>query len=104
LITLHPSSPHTLSLHDALPIYKQPLLLATRKVHKPCVALVGKAELFEQPVAVQRLWVERGPEIHSFPDLDSLLELRLLQLNPNRSEEHTSELQSRVDLVCRLLL
>src|SRR5438105_11992003 len=23
---------------------------------------------------------------------------------PNRSEEHTSELQSRVDLVCRLLL
>src|SRR5438105_7417655 len=25
-------------------------------------------------------------------------------LGPNRSEEHTSELQSRVDLVCRLLL
>src|SRR5438105_11668860 len=24
--------------------------------------------------------------------------------NPSRSEEHTSELQSRVDLVCRLLL
>src|SRR2546428_1716721 len=24
--------------------------------------------------------------------------------NPNRSEEHTSELQSRSDLVCRLLL
>src|SRR5438105_8920027 len=24
--------------------------------------------------------------------------------NPTRSEEHTSELQSRVDLVCRLLL
>src|SRR5438105_12816491 len=24
--------------------------------------------------------------------------------NPGRSEEHTSELQSRVDLVCRLLL
>src|SRR5207247_8582001 len=26
------------------------------------------------------------------------------QPNDNRSEEHTSELQSRVDLVCRLLL
>src|SRR5438105_10676817 len=25
-------------------------------------------------------------------------------LDPSRSEEHTSELQSRVDLVCRLLL
>ena len=39
--------------------------------------------MFEQPVAVQRLWVERGPEIHSLPDLDSLLELRLLELHPN---------------------
>ena len=26
------------------------------------------------------------------------------KINPNRSEEHTSELQSRFDLVCRLLL
>src|SRR5438105_13379031 len=29
---------------------------------------------------------------------------RTAALNANRSEEHTSELQSRVDLVCRLLL
>src|SRR5699024_11545134 len=28
----------------------------------------------------------------------------LFQNNPGRSEEHTSELQSRFDLVCRLLL
>src|SRR5438105_13549803 len=27
-----------------------------------------------------------------------------LKFQPSRSEEHTSELQSRVDLVCRLLL
>src|SRR2546421_4516478 len=27
-----------------------------------------------------------------------------IKLEPNRSEEHTSELQSRSDLVCRLLL
>src|SRR5207247_10824949 len=27
-----------------------------------------------------------------------------LRFHPSRSEEHTSELQSRVDLVCRLLL
>src|SRR5580700_2110290 len=62
---------------------KQPLLLPAREGHKPSVAFVGKAELFEQSIAVQRLWVERGPEIHSFPDLDSLLELRLLELHPN---------------------
>src|SRR2546428_5149201 len=30
--------------------------------------------------------------------------LELLQTFPGRSEEHTSELQSRSDLVCRLLL
>src|SRR5438105_8383178 len=29
---------------------------------------------------------------------------RVAAINPLRSEEHTSELQSRVDLVCRLLL
>src|SRR5699024_11817916 len=29
---------------------------------------------------------------------------RYQELKPNRSEEHTSELQSRFDLVCRLLL
>src|SRR2546428_1402951 len=29
---------------------------------------------------------------------------RILLLDPLRSEEHTSELQSRSDLVCRLLL
>src|SRR2546422_8223618 len=30
--------------------------------------------------------------------------LRLLTASPTRSEEHTSELQSRLHLVCRLLL
>src|SRR5260370_3972924 len=29
---------------------------------------------------------------------------RAIELNPNRSEEHTSELQSHLNLVCRLLL
>src|SRR5438105_5485360 len=34
-----------------------------------------------------------------------LLEGKLIkEFHPRRSEEHTSELQSRVDLVCRLLL
>src|SRR5207249_10476634 len=40
------------------------------------------------------------------PVLARLLELDLLEvlLGEGRSEEHTSELQSRFDLVCRLLL
>src|SRR5207249_5852367 len=35
---------------------------------------------------------------------DSLNNLKFRNLGPSRSEEHTSELQSRFDLVCRLLL
>src|SRR5699024_11806726 len=35
--------------------------------------------------------------------LEELMEAGL-QVRPERSEEHTSELQSRFDLVCRLLL
>src|SRR5690349_24257842 len=38
------------------------------------------------------------------PDRPGRLVLRPVQRAPGRSEEHTSELQSRRDLVCRLLL
>src|SRR2546429_3222296 len=40
--------------------------------------------------------------IHRLINLDSQLEI--LVVMQNRSEEHTSELQSRLHLVCRLLL
>src|SRR5207247_3062579 len=46
-----------------------------------------------------------GPKISKFPLM--LAQARQLRQPPQslqRSEEHTSELQSRVDLVCRLLL
>src|SRR5437868_9410003 len=36
--------------------------------------------------------------------LPSATDLSFLQISDSRSEEHTSELQSRFDLVCRLLL
>src|SRR5699024_10163774 len=39
-----------------------------------------------------------------FPLITSIYIDRLLPTNHWRSEEHTSELQSRFDLVCRLLL
>src|SRR5687768_17806285 len=56
---------YTLSLHDALPIYRR-----ARAFVRACGTAIGNAQL---RVAV-------------------------------RSEEHTSELQSRLHLVCRLLL
>src|SRR5437870_11467437 len=68
---------YTLSLHDALPIYADPVadLLGDREVREKMFARGGK---------IRRLRHERQ--------------------SAKRSEEHTSELQSRGHLVCRLLL
>src|SRR3712207_8218752 len=78
---------YTLSLHDALPIYH----VAGRRVeranlveHQP---LVAECERGDDGRPQRRDGGRRGP-------LDAL----------DRSEEHTSELQSRQYLVCRLLL
>src|SRR5438874_10741210 len=63
--------------------------------------------LYEEQV---RLAAKRGADLLIFPEL-SLTGYFLRDMVPNvalrqsdRSEEHTSELQSRRDLVCRLLL
>src|SRR2546422_6199359 len=66
---------YTLSLHDALPISSQ-----------------------NHGFGVSEKDIEKNPDV----------EVTHLHLNDNtimgRSEEHTSELQSRLHLVCRLLL
>src|SRR5699024_12647951 len=67
---------HTLPLHDALPI-------------SPFKAARGPANLFNNQVG----------------DMRSIFGDKNERISPTwRSEEHTSELQSRFDLVCRLLL
>src|SRR3712207_8990099 len=76
---------YTLSLHDALPICRgavrsQPV----DELHAPG----------EDPLGVV---VHRGHVV-------ALLAQPLLHVGGGRSEEHTSELQSRQYLVCRLLL
>src|SRR5690349_23726494 len=66
---------YTLSLHDALPIYRDPQ--------------------------------HRGAVFDATLDVEGRRRDRLAgdgQPDGGRSEEHTSELQSRRDLVCRLLL
>src|SRR5690606_41830491 len=81
-----PPDIYTLSLHDALPIYGQ------RPRHR------------RRLVRARRLWRlphRRGGD----PRTDrSRLGQALPRLFGRRSEEHTSELQSRENLVCRLLL
>src|SRR5207248_7561823 len=95
---------YTLSLHDALPIYE-------------CMSCRRNREVFVR----QNFWIEWRVVAKIFP-LESLavdlillgklvplrrvksIELAHRLSSERRSEEHTSELQSPYDLVCRLLL
>src|SRR5690606_40144000 len=82
---------YALSLHDALPISVRREAIAAadhgvfRRDDRP-VALLEIAD----PVGEQRQGQRVGPQEHLAAAI--------------RSEEHTSELQSRENLVCRLLL
>src|SRR3712207_8637266 len=75
---------YTLSLHDALPISSHDL-----EARSPEVSLGAQGEALERRRAVQ--------------ELGDVVLVELLECVA-RSEEHTSELQSRQYLVCRLLL
>src|SRR5690242_21264833 len=81
-----PTEPYPLSLHDALPISGSALSLGTRAGRGPR-ALAGRRAGLGLPRSAGRAADPVGP---AAPD--------------GRSEEHTSELQSHVNLVCRLLL
>src|SRR5207249_10243451 len=80
-----PTAIYTLSLHDALPIYR-----AGREVPQ------------ELPVANPGADGDRLADTDADAETDGDAEIGGHQ--HDRSEEHTSELQSRFDLVCRLLL
>src|SRR5437868_8900044 len=73
-----PTETYTLSLHDALPISRKR----------------GATETEDWMLGEDLKTDEKEVAEH----------MMLVDLGRNRSEEHTSELQSRFDLVCRLLL
>src|SRR5690349_23578470 len=87
---LHPvtatAARYTLSLHDALPIWQH--LEGLRVGPRQHVGLVHPGESLDRRAV----------------EADALGEGALQLGGRDRSEEHTSELQSRRDLVCRLLL
>src|SRR5947207_4938359 len=75
---------YTLSLHDALPILRTfPIVL-----------------LFASLLQSQEPKETKNPETVRFRDFFQIIQ----DVAKERSEEHTSELQSHSDLVCRLLL
>src|SRR5699024_12879440 len=80
---------HTLSLHDALPIY-----LARRSIPR-IPAPAGARQPRRARGSDGRGKGHRGGAHPTPPSRSHAV---------GRSEEHTSELQSRFDLVCRLLL
>src|SRR5206468_12016360 len=101
--TTPPPSP-TLSLHDALPICQNLRVpaVAVRDLEK---SGVGKPphQLEADDAFVERL--HRIEVVHAERNLAQRFDLAgrhdVVHEPPVRSEEHTSELQSRSDLVCR---
>src|SRR5207247_9901519 len=95
---------HPPSLHDALPILGWDRPLLTDSGGFQVFSLEGFRRVHEDGVEFQshvdgsrrHLTPERATEIQWVLGADIAMAFR--------SEEHTSELQSRVDLVCRLLL
>src|SRR5206468_11378769 len=96
--SLAPPAPYSLSLHDALPIYAR----AVGGPLRPRIVTGGAEELLGRDRVLAGFGNVGHPElllggpdgVLAEPGKDPVA----------RSEEHTSELQSRSDLVCRLLL
>src|SRR2546428_7952193 len=65
-----------------------------------------RSTLFPYTTLFRSLRLRRGQEIRFDParSLGTAAGRHGVHVNADRSEEHTSELQSRSDLVCRLLL
>src|SRR5256885_16278631 len=86
-----PPDIYTLSLHDALPI---------SRLHRRVAPVLGLMEM--NPLGLNAEVPAGG---HRVPRIEREIEKRLFKLSLiNGSEEHTSELQSPCNLVCRLLL
>src|SRR5690606_39981142 len=93
-----PADTYPLSLHDALPISPRPEPYTPADVDAAIARTHLALELINSRYA--------EPDAAEFPEMlaDGLVNQGLFIGPEVRSEEHTSELQSRENLVCRLLL
>src|SRR5206468_11552434 len=94
----------TLSLHDALPIFRIVRLGTPRERGEGLrIGTVRRPPrgVRKDQYAVRNFFDVWLPELA--PSQTLVRWIMAAPLTPKRSEEHTSELQSRSDLVCRLL-
>src|SRR5207253_11365872 len=87
---------HPLSLHDALPIWIHAQLLRVEAEPRKLQLLDGDRS--------RRIRLPRNVDEALLAVGDERIDLLRAHVQCSRSEEHTSELQSRGHLVCRLLL
>src|SRR5207247_8114121 len=92
-----PTDTYPLSLHDALPIYIR------TSPRRPRRSSTSSRERWPDSVSRHR-GLRQRPRSRRLLDPSAPKAVHQRQEPVSRSEEHTSELQSRVDLVCRLLL
>src|SRR5699024_12380799 len=90
------TQPSPLSLHDALPIS------TSSYAHPVCHQAPSTYSTNEAPNTMPSSLL--GPAHSTSPHQYAWHTREPTPQTPGRSEEHTSELQSRFDLVCRLLL
>src|SRR5690606_40305096 len=102
LILLLPPELYPLSLHDALPIFeicgKQ--IIPVDVMHGNLQAFGYRIDDFAYLTDVKTISDEEADRLRGL----KVLVVNALREEEHRSEEHTSELQSRENLVCRLLL
>src|SRR5205085_12697473 len=92
-----PTQIYTLSLHDALPICDA--VACGPDIAVPALVIGNLADDACTPSHTRRIFTAIGhpdKEMHEIPGANHYYS--------GRSEEHTSELQSQSNLVCRLLL
>src|SRR5690606_41986783 len=93
---------HTLSLHDALPIFKKEIGNIELGMAQGDIPSLRKNIALLEREAPHQLGGKRIVSGMAKEGYQS--HIHIIVSRKDRSEEHTSELQSRENLVCRLLL
>src|SRR5699024_12222152 len=99
---LAPTAMYSLSLHDALPI--SPKYLYLNIIFTILVGFTSAMSIWSTKLLINGI-VNINTNDNFIKILITYAVINIfIQIIQSRSEEHTSELQSRFDLVCRLLL